>query len=98
MPYNLKNQGSIPSIYYTHKGKTLVSRVGSPAFDSYLLTIDYSQYNVGKIPAPYAHRPDLLANLWYGSPYFWWKTLIVNGLFDPFESLNPGTSLLVPKE
>ena len=98
MPNSLESNTTIPSIYYTHKGKTLVSKVGSPQFDKYLLSIDYYNQKLGKIPSEYAYRPDLLANLWYGSPYLWWMTMAVNGIFDPFESLTPGASILVPKD
>ena len=98
MPYSLEDNTSLPYIYYFHKGKTVPSRVGSLDFDTYLLSINYNAQKIGKIPAQYAYRPDLLANLWYGSPYFWWMTMVVNGIYDPFESLYPGASILVPKE
>ena len=80
MPYT-NSENLIPSLYYKHKGKLISSRVGSPEFDKYLLSIDYSSYSLGKIPPQYAYRPDLIANLWYGTSYAWWEVLIVNGIF-----------------
>ena len=96
MPNTYNN--SLPSLYYNHKGKTTASHVGSPEFDLYLLSLNSYDYTVGTVPAPFAYRPDLTSNLWFGSHHMWWKLMMINGWFDPFESLTPGASILVPKE
>jgi len=97
MAYGTQTNSVIPSLFYFHKGKTVASRVGSQQFDMYLLSIDYSLFDVGALPIQYAHRPDLIANLWYGSSFSWWKVMAVNGIFDPFQSLVAGAPILVPK-
>jgi hypothetical protein len=52
---------------------------------------------VGYIPAGYEHRPDLISNLFYGSPKNWWLLMLVNSVEDPFEGFNVGDSILIPK-
>jgi hypothetical protein len=51
---------------------------------------------VGKIPAGFEHRPDLISNLFFGTPGYWWYLMLVNGVTDPFEGFNSGDQILIP--
>ena len=49
------------------------------------------------IPAGFEHRPDLISNVFYGSPSNWWLLMLVNGISDPFEGFNVRDRILIPK-
>jgi len=72
--------------------------VGSPVFDTMTTFMDdaYS-YEVGYVPAGYEHRPDLISNVFYGSPKNWWLLMLVNGITDPFEGFNVNQRILIPQ-
>lgn len=78
-----------------HKGKTIVTTVGSLVGDTQLSN---SSLGENYIPAGYEHRPDLISNLFFGSPENWWVIMGMNGIFDPFESLNVGDRINVGNE
>lgn len=88
---------SAGGILYFHKGKKITSSVGSPAFDAFTHGLVNQSYQLGTVPPEYAHRPDLIASVWLGSTEYWWQIMIINGIFDPFESLNRGDPILLPK-
>ena len=72
--------------------------VNSPIFDNLALNIETAyEYDVGYIPAGYEHRPDLISNVFYGSPKNWWLLMFVNGITDPFEGFNANQRILIPK-
>jgi len=72
--------------------------VNTPAFDSIVFDLETAyKYEVGYIPAGYEHRPDLISNLFYGSPKNWWLLMLVNGITDPFEGFRIGQRILIPK-
>jgi hypothetical protein len=75
----------------THKGKTVSTTVGSISHTINVAKMIGATGNKERfIPAGYAHRPDLIANLFLGGPSAWWQVMAINGLFDPFESLKLG--------
>lgn len=83
---------------YEHKGKTIISPVGNPEYDSYIANLANSfTYELGFIPAGYAHRPDRISSLFYGTPDLWWLLLLVNEISDPLQSLNEGDKILIPR-
>jgi len=72
--------------------------VNADKFDVLLDDLDTAySYEVGYIPAGYAHRPDLISNLFYGTPKNWWLLMLVNSINDPFEGFNEGDRILIPK-
>jgi len=71
-----------------HKGKTITTTVGSPSYENFSVRLKEASLEVGRVPAGYEHRPDLIANIFLGSPDKWWLICETNGIFDPFESLN----------
>lgn len=81
----------------SHKNKTLATAVTSETYQEYLSTIDSIPYSVGYIPPGYEHRPDLISDLFYNTTTLDWLILLFNSIDDPFESLNVGDKILLPK-
>jgi len=72
--------------------------VNSPTFDSLIANLDDAyEYEIGYVPAGYEHRPDLISNIFYGSPKNWWFLMLVNGITDPFEGFRVSQRILIPK-
>ena len=83
---------------YVHKGNVVYSMVGSQSVDNIIDNIDsFLPYDIGYVPAGFEHRPDLISNVFYGVPDYWWLILFVNNIADPFEGLNEGDQILIPK-
>ena len=78
-----------------HKGHNVTTSVGSP-MDSMVLNLPSIPTKKGVIPAGFEHRPDLISNIFYGSPGYWWYLMLVNGVTDPFEGFNSGDQILIP--
>ena len=74
-----------------HKGKIVTTLAGSPFF-----TTPTSLFPERFIPAGYEHRPDLISNLFFDSSQNWTYVMAINGLSDPFESLNVGDRISLP--
>jgi hypothetical protein len=71
--------------------------VGNRAWDTFISTVDNNyQYKIGKIPLGYEHRPDLISNLFYNSPGYWWLLMAVNGVVDPFDGFNVNDLIKLP--
>ena len=80
-----------------HKGKTVLTTVGSPSYEAGVRELAESPFNTeGFIPAGYEHRPDLIANLFFENVSSWSVLMQMNGIFDPFESLKLGDRIVVP--
>ena len=83
---------------YSHKGKEMIAAVGNPSYDSFVSKLSESlPYDVGYIPAGYAHRPDRISALFYGTSDYWWLILLVNNIPDPFVGLNEGDQIYIPR-
>ena len=80
-----------------HKGVGIATSTVSKQFQSYLLSLDSLEYNTGYVPPGYEHRPDLISDLFYNTVKLDWLILLFNGIDDPFESLNVGDMILIPK-
>ena len=80
----------------THKGKTLV--VGNPnATYGYLNQLQSANIEIGYIPAGYQHRPDLISHHFYDTVTRDWLIMYFNNITDPFQQLNVGDKLLIPR-
>jgi len=89
---------SLDELRVQHRNITTTTIVNTNKFDSLLDNLDTAfEYQVGYVPAGYAHRPDLISNVFYGSPKNWWLLMLVNNIEDPFEGLNEGDAILIPK-
>jgi len=82
----------------SHRNAKVTTIVNTAFFDNYLFNMDeQSKYNVGYIPLGYEHRPDLISNLFYGTPKNWWLLMLVNNISDPFEGFKIHERILIPK-
>lgn len=97
LPEN-RAQFSVDVKYLKRKGKKTTTLLNSDIFDKFRDDVkDEYEYEVGYIPEGFEHRPDLISNVFYGSPKYWWLVLLVNDINDPFEGLNQGDQILIPK-
>ena len=81
-----------------HRNTTVNTIVHSEGHDRLLENLDTSyEYEVGFVPEGYAHRPDLIANVFYGDPSMWWLLMEVNSISDPFEGFKVNDRILIPK-
>ena len=79
----------------SHKGKNITTSVGS-SMDTTVMGLPNIPTKVGVIPAGFEHRPDLISNIFFGTPGYWWYLMLVNGITDPFEGFNSGDQILIP--
>jgi hypothetical protein len=85
-------------IDFDHKGQKIRSSVGNAQQDNFTINPQNKyDFSIGIIPVGYEHRPDLISNAFYGTPDFWWLILSFNNINDPFEGLNVGDTILIPK-
>ena len=82
--------------YLNHKGTITTTSVGSE-YDNFLVSLNGLESRQGRVPKFAAYRPDNIANLFYGSPGYWWYALQFNSYFDPFEALKPGDYIKFPE-
>jgi hypothetical protein len=95
---NITSRYDTGFVDYSHKGKTIRSSVGNSIQDNFSQDPSKSyDFQIGVIPVGYEHRPDLISNVFYGTPNFWWLILSYNNINDPFEGLNVGDTILIPK-
>jgi len=80
----------------THRGKTIVTSLNSK-LDEFIDNLKIKEFEVGYIPAGYEHRPDLISNLFYNTVTYDWMILMFNNIKDPFQELNVGDRILLPK-
>ena len=94
----LKDRHNIGSVQILYKGVITKSPIGSLSYDSFISNIENMfDYDVCKIPPGAEHRPDIISNIFYGSPSYWWLLMQANNVFDPFEGFNVGDRILIPK-
>jgi len=81
-----------------HRNTVVTTIVDSPVFNNLLKNLDdIYEYEIGFIPAGYQHRPDLISNLFYGTPKNWWLLMLVNNISDPFEGFYLNQKIVIPK-
>lgn len=96
-----KNRGPYTKDYkvVTHRNAKVTTILNSPAHDQVLENLENAyDYEVGYIPAGFEHRPDLISDLFYGTPDKWWLLMQVNGIADPFEGFKVNDRILIPKQ
>ena len=79
-----------------HKGKVTTTSVGSE-YDDFLLTLNGKEAREGRMPKFVENRPDLVSNIFYSTPGYWWYPMQYNSVFDPFENLNAGARINIPE-
>jgi hypothetical protein len=91
-PYSLDSQ------IIKHKGASVRTIINSPNFDNLIQNLDTEyEYDIGFVPNGYEHRPDLISNVFYGSPKNWWLLMLVNNISDPFEGFYVNQRILIPR-
>lgn len=79
-----------------HRDCKITTTLNSKVFDSMFGDDSNMEYEVAYIPAGVEHRPDLISNVFYGTPKNWWLLMKANNITDPFEGFNVGDRILVP--
>ena len=95
MEYN--NHLKIGAQTFTHKDKKIVSSINSQQLEIFIENLNTYEYDIGVVPAGYEHRADLISNLFYETPTLDWLICLVNNISDPFQELNIGTVIKIPK-
>lgn len=81
-----------------HLDKTTTTVLNSDVFDNFVENIETQfEYDYGYVPNGFEHRPDLISNVFYGTPKNWWLLCVVNNVIDPFEGFNAGERIAIPK-
>jgi hypothetical protein len=79
-----------------HRGKLITTSLHA-GVNEYLMNLEKVEIDVGYIPAGYEHRPDLISNLFYNTVTKDWLIIMFNNIKDPFQELNIGDRILLPK-
>jgi hypothetical protein len=88
----------ISPVETVHKGKKVVTSLGSIEFRSFIDSMDRSDFQVGTIPPGYEHRADKIADLFYEDPNLDWLVCWTNNISDPFQQLNVGDRIrIIPR-
>lgn len=81
-----------------HRGAKVTTILNTPSFDNLIRNLDKAyEYEIGYVPAGFDHRPDLIANVFYGKPNNWWLLMLVNNISDPFEQFSLNQKIFIPK-
>jgi len=83
-------------LFYSHRDTIVNSTVGHPNHDNRIRQNSF-QHDIAFVPAGYEHRPDLISNVFYKTPAYWWLIMEYNNVNDPFEGFNVGDRILIPK-
>ena len=83
--------------FIRHKGKKILTSVGSDTYEVTVAQLQTQVRDIGRIPPGYEHRPDLISNLYFGSPGLWWTFCEMNAVVDPFEELNVNDEVNLPE-
>lgn len=95
---NNRGPYGVDSVSISHRDTVVTTIVNSTVFDNIIKNIEtVYEYEVGFIPDGYEHRPDLISNLFYGTPNNWWLLMLVNNINDPFEGFYINQRILIPK-
>ena len=93
-----KNTGpyELDAVKVLHKNAIVTTIVGSPLYDNMIANLETSyDYEIGYVPAGFQHRPDLISNIFYGSPKNWWLLMLVNSITDTFEGFKVNEIILI---
>lgn len=90
------NQYSVGKKTVTHKGKILTVSDNNKIFD-YIKTLEGNPVQLVKVPTGLEHRPDNISGAFYNTPTKDWIILMINNIKDPFQQLNNGDILIIPK-
>ena len=93
-----KTRYSVGQILQDHKGVKVTTSVGHASQDLLCKHVKrLYDFDIGYVISGYQHRPDLISDLFYNTPGYWWLILLANNISDPFEGLNVGDRIIIPK-
>ena len=95
---NMSSRDQAGVIYIRHKGKLIPTTVGCKVYEETYL--DYAtnySFDAGWIPVGFEHRPDLISDVLFNSPGYWWLIMQANGITSPFEQLKAGDQVVIPR-
>ena len=81
----------------THRNKVINTLFNNEEYDRLLERLDDYEVEVGFVPAGYEGRPDLISNVFYGTPNYWWVLCQVNNISDPQEGFTTNQRIFIPK-
>jgi len=81
--------------YINHKGRLVTTSVGSK-YDDFLIRLNGVESRAGRVPPMFIGRPDLISDVFYDTPGYWWYPMQFNSYFDPFENLQAGATISIP--
>lgn len=90
------NHYTLGSKEVTHRGKILSIPLTGAASD-FIASLNNQPMTVGRVPPGYAHRPEMISDLFYDTVTKDWVILMFNNIKDPFQQLNVGDQVLIPK-
>jgi len=96
-----KNRGPYSKDYnaFSHRNATVTTILHSQDFDNLIKNLEGAYtYKVGYVPKGFEHRPDLIADLFLGTPDKWWLLMLVNNVTDPFEGFKVRDRILIPEQ
>jgi hypothetical protein len=94
----VKDRHLIGEFIANHKDRVTKTPVGTDSYDYFVENINsLFEYDVGYIPPAAAHRPDLISHVFYDTTAYWWLIMLFNNVTDPFEQLNVGDQILIPR-
>ena len=80
-----------------HRNVIVTTSLSSEGMDNLLKNLpDNLEVRNGRVPVEFAHRPDLISNIFYNTPGYWWLLMLVNGIDDPYEGFREGDPILIP--
>lgn len=79
-----------------HKNKVIATSLNTD-FDNFIINMNDTEYEVAYIVDGYQHRPDLISDLFYNTVTNDWMIMMFNNIKDPFQELNVGDRILIPK-
>mgnify|MGYP003152896175 FL=1 len=92
------SQYMLGQVNVVHKNKRTTTAVGSDGFDISSRDLGSLYYfDTAYVIAGYQHRPDLISDIFYKTPVYWWLILWYNNIDDPFEGLNLGDQIKIPR-
>ena len=81
-----------------HRNAKVTTTLHTAGTDNLIANLENAYiYDVGYVPAGFEHRPDLISNVFYGTPKNWWLLMQVNSISDPFEGFKVGDRILIPR-
>jgi len=88
---------SLNEALWSNKGGVFVPKLGTATYFPLPIAYRSGIPIVGSftVTPPFRNRADLIAKHSYNNEDYWWLVYWINGILDPFNSLNTGDVLLV---